>query len=105
MRTSRPTAGGHRVTETVQITCINKRDRPGAHERITHVGGRNAKAPWKYTQEEAIAHIEDGRRMYFVSVHGNSVWVVVAKRDGRKYLRTENDGDEPHTLLSLPECR
>ncbi|WP_414648332.1 DUF3892 domain-containing protein, partial [Dinghuibacter sp.] len=37
-------------------------------------------------------------------VKGRSVNVVVAQRNGRKYLKTEADAYRPDNLLSLPEC-
>jgi len=92
------------LTQTAQITCINKIDRPNPHERITHVGGFGTSA-WKLTQEDAIGKIERREWNFYVSVRGKSVWVVVAtSRYGNKYLKTEADGDAPNNLLSLPEC-
>ncbi|MEX2113858.1 MAG: DUF3892 domain-containing protein [Pirellulales bacterium] len=91
---------------THRVLFINKRDRDNAWERITHIGGVNDdKTRWKVTQESAIEGIENGTWKFWVSVGGESVWVVVGKsRFGNKYLKTENDGDEPNNLLSLPEC-
>lgn len=89
--------------QTIQIKCINKIDRYNPHERITHVGGFTDK-PWKITQEAAIQHIDSGEWGFWVHQHGESVWVIVAERNGRKYLKTQNDGEEPNNLLSLPEC-
>ncbi len=89
---------------TAQITCINKSDRQNPHERITHVGGYG-NGRWKITQRDAITHIESGEWDFWVSVNGQSIWVIVAEsRYGNKYLKTQNDGEQPNNLLSLPEC-
>lgn len=94
------------MAESHQIKCVKKRDRYNPRERITHVGGVNPSGTrWKLTQEEAIDGIESGKWKFWVSANGKSVWVVVAKSAaGNKYLKTENDGNEPNNLLSLPEC-
>lgn len=92
------------ATRTAQIQCINKTNRYSSHERISHVGGGHP-SRWKLTQVEAIYAIETKAWRFYVSVGGRSVWVIVAvSAAGNKYLKTENDGDQPNNLLSLPEC-
>lgn len=94
------------MSANVEIKRINKSDRQSAHERIKSIGGVNPNgAQWKLSLEEAIAGIESGKWRFYVSVRGSSVWVVIAtSAAGHKYLKTENDGEEPNNLLSLPEC-
>ena len=94
------------MADQVRIRCINKNDRYNPYERITHVGGVNSDGTrWKLTQAAAIEGIEAGKWKFYVNENNDKVWVVVAvSAAGNKYLKTENDGDEPNNLLSLPEC-
>ena len=93
------------MATSLQVKCINKRDRQSPHERISHIGGTNSdNTRWKVTEEKAISNIESGLWSYYTSVQGKSVWVIIAVHEGRKYLKTEADGLIPNNLLSLPEC-
>jgi hypothetical protein len=94
------------MSDNIQIKCINKTDRTSAHERIKSIGGVNPNGTrWKLSLEQAIKDIEAGKYRFYVSVSGTSVWVIVAvSAAGNKYLKTENDGEQPNNLLSLPEC-
>lgn len=92
------------MAQTAQIQCINKTDRYSAHDRISHVGGSSPNR-WKLTLQEAIYATESGSWKFYVSVNGESVWVIVStSAAGNKYLKTANDGEQPNNLLSLPEC-
>ena len=93
------------MAQDVQISCIRKTNRFEPHERIQGVGGiRTDGVRWYRTETQAIADIENGTYRFWVSAGGKSVWVIVASRLGRKYLKTEADGEQPNNLLSLSEC-
>lgn len=91
------------MAQQAQIRCINKTNRYDPHDRISHVGGFQA-TQWKLTLDDAIGKIERREWEFYVDVGGKGVWVIVASLNGRKYLKTQNDGDQPNNLLSLPEC-
>jgi hypothetical protein len=94
------------ATLTLQIRCINKTDRMNSHERIKSIGGLNSdNSRWKLSLNDAIAGIKHGTYKFWVTAAGKSVWVVIARSAaGYEYLKTENDGEQPNNLLSLPEC-
>lgn len=94
------------MAQRVKISCINKTDRQGAHERIQRIGGTNADLTrWVLTVADAIAGIEGGKWSFYVHPTGSeSVDVIIATKNGHKYLKTEADGEQPNNLLALPEC-
>ena len=91
------------MVQTAQIHCINKDPREDRYHSITHVGGFTDRR-WKITQQDAIRFIERGEWGFFTQVNGRRRNVIVASRNGRKYIKTEADQDTPDNLLSLPEC-
>jgi hypothetical protein len=61
---------------------------------------------WKITLNDAITKIERGEQAFSVQAHRKMVGVIVAvSPSGIKYLKAETDGDQPDTLLRLPECQ
>ncbi|RYG21556.1 MAG: DUF3892 domain-containing protein [Chitinophagaceae bacterium] len=92
------------MSERKQISCINKNDRSSAYERIANVGGVHNGLRWKLSLNAAIMAIENRTISFYTSVGGHVRNVIVATRNGVKYLKTEADHDTPDNLLSLPEC-
>ena len=91
-----------------QIGCINKKQHQNPHERITRVGGVTNNTRWSLSSDEAINGLDAGKWTFYVhqTLNGRTYEadVIVASRNGRKYLKTKNDGESPDNLLSLPEC-
>ena len=93
------------MAQRVQVTCISKRDRQNAHERIRGIGGVNADGGrWWLSEDDAIRDTKNGKWQFYVSVNQRSVDVIVATHNGREYLKTTADGYAPNNLLNLPEC-
>ena len=94
------------MATAVQISCINKTSRTSAHERIRNVGGVNPdRTRWKLSEAEAIQSIKDDKWSFYVErPPGHRVQVIIANREGREYLKTEADDEQPDNLLALPEC-
>jgi len=90
----------------VEIQCISKDDHKNAHEKISHIGGKYPNGDrWKMTQEEAIKHIENKTKEFYVSKDGKTATVVIRKNViGLKYIRTVSDDTLVDNLLSLPGC-
>ncbi len=88
-----------------QVVCITKRGgHYNPHERISHLGIRTAQGRSVYTQEQIISWVESRQHTFFVANAGRTAEVVVATRNGRKYLKTTADGADPSNLLSRPDC-
>jgi len=93
------------MPDRFQISCINKTNLSSPFERISHVGGTSGGNRWKLKLSDAIKFIEIGKYAFYTSLGGHVRNVIVASRNGTKYLKTESDHDTPDNLLSLPECQ
>ena len=86
-----------------QVTCIVKRgNHYNPHERIEKLG--NTAEQWMMNEDTMIRKIEGGSS-YYTYVNGKKADIVIATKDGRKYLKTTADGYSPDNLLALAECK
>jgi Protein of unknown function (DUF3892)/Common central domain of tyrosinase len=71
---------------------------------IAAVGGDNlGGGRWGLSVQEAIDRIDSGQWTFYVEQPANDrVLIVVAQREGRRYLKTTPDRDKPNNLLALP---
>lgn len=89
---------------THQVTCITP-DGSDRDQRIDAIGGVTDGKPWNVLIDDAIAGIESGKWKFWTTTpKGESVWIIVAERNRRKYLKTTADGVEPNNLLALNAC-
>jgi hypothetical protein len=83
-----------------QVTCATKKDKGDIHERISAIGG----AWGTVSEDKAISEVQADPTAYFVNKGGHTVYLIVSTRNGRRYLKTQNDGENENNLLSLPNC-
>jgi len=91
-----------------RVDCVNKQPRHDPYTAITHLGGTRDDNGnrWSCTQQECVKHIKNDVSFYVERPPGDRVYLKVAvSQSGNEYVKTEEDGDEPNNLLSLPECR
>ena len=87
-----------------RVTCKEKHS---LYERVVAIGCAEVGTgvSKRFTEDEAIQRIKlhtDG--FYIEKPVGHRVWLVVAEREGREYLKTETDGEKPNNLLEQPDC-
>lgn len=90
----------------MRVDCVVRRDHPSAHHRVQAIGGESRDGqPWRLSEEAAIAAIDDERAIFYIEwPRGHRVDLVVAQGLGKRYLKTEIDGELPDRLLALPDC-
>lgn len=88
-----------------RVTCSEKSKKEQPFFTLKAIGGENRDGSlWKRSIADAIADIESGSETYYVNVNGMTPNLVVATRNGQRYLATRFDRDLPATLLGLPDC-
>jgi Protein of unknown function (DUF3892) len=92
------------MAKRAEITWATQNGRVSAYDRITHVGGTLAE-PWSLSVKQAIKLIDSGAWRFFVTRGEDQVMVEArTSRSGCRYLKTIDERDEPHFLLSLPDA-
>lgn len=92
------------------IVCITKHPyHSDPHTMIQYLGTSDSssatKAEKKWTVPQVVAAIESGTDAFYCrDKRGDQVKVIVAKHNGHKYVKTENDGIYPDNLLAKREC-
>lgn len=79
------------------------------HEKRERILGLGCYSPTNvfmtFTEAQVIDMIENHHDTFYVErPTGHVVELVVAEREGRKFVKTEADGEKPDNLLSLPTC-
>lgn len=92
------------ATTKLRVQCIKRTTNTEAHKRIAGIGGVGAAARWYHEEHFAISFIESGIYEYYVLEAGVTTNVIIATREGKKYLKTEADAIIPDNLLALPDC-
>ncbi len=94
------------MSDSMEIRCVKKSGRENPYERILSIGGVKPDGEtWTMTEDFAIDGIKNGKYRFFINKGGRSIDVLIAKsQHGHEYLKTHEDGEEPHNLLNLPDC-
>lgn len=90
----------------VRVDCVTRTNRVSPFRRIRAIGGLGQDGlRWRLSEEAAAIAIETHRAAFYLeSPVGRRVEIVVARGRGRRYLKTESDGESPDRLLALPDC-
>ena len=90
----------------IRVDCVTRTDRVSPHYRIRAIGGVGSDGMrWRLSEEAVIAAITDDRATFYVEwPAGHRLEIVTGQGLGKRYLKTESDGEMPDGLLALPDC-
>ncbi len=92
----------------VEVSFVKVRDDlPSRPRRIEGLGGIFRDRPWYMSERNLIVEAEQPEatrtwNFFFLRSNGEAVPLIVAVRDGRKYLTTPGENPEPDELFGLP---
>jgi hypothetical protein len=97
---------------TYYVICIEKyptHDDP--HHSIQAVGTNTDRASTKAEKRWTAEQVESAIQAQTDSLYSDNptktktAKVIVVSRDGKKYIKTENDSDMSDNLLKKPDCK
>ena len=90
----------------IRVDCVVRRNHPSPLHRVQAVGGRSRDGErWRLSEDAAISAIDNERAIFYVEwPQGHRLDLVVGEGLGKRYLKTEVDGEVPERLLGLPDC-
>jgi hypothetical protein len=98
---------GSEMPTPVEISFIKMRDDLGFHVRgIEGLGGIFRDRPWYMSERNLIAEVEKPEATrawnFYLRNGGEAVPLIIAVRDGRKYLTTPGENGASAKLAALP---
>ncbi|MGB6687005.1 MAG: DUF3892 domain-containing protein [Terracidiphilus sp.] len=86
-----------------RVSCTQKHEK---HEHIISLGCYGpGNSIHTFSEAEAIDRVENrGDSFYAERPDGHVAEIIVVRRQGEKYLKTEPDGERPNNLDWLPDC-
>ncbi len=86
-----------------RVSCTQKHEK---HEYVLSLGCYGPGNAYTAFSETVAIRLIDSRSdtFYVERPSGHVVEVIVAEREGKKYLKTTADGEKPNNLLNLPDC-
>jgi hypothetical protein len=94
------------MRRAIRVDCIDRSARGSPYHRIRAIGGLGPDGlRWRLSEDAAIAALDEERVAFYIErPMGHRVEIVPAQGLGKRYIKTESDGESPDCLLELPDC-